>query len=62
MVRDGWYHCPTCDKRLNPIMADSVVYNTPFYCRRCKVAWYPAIYAGRELDLDEPFPMEATDN
>lgn len=58
MVIDGWYLCPVCFKRINRIPLDSVVYNTPFYCRKCKMEWYPTIFEGRELDIDEPFPTE----
>lgn len=55
MVEHGWYHCPTCGKHVQKITEESVVYNTPFYCRNCKVDWYPAIYMGREIDEDTPF-------
>lgn len=51
------YRCPICGKGLQRVGPDSVLYNTPIYCRRCKVAHYPTIFDGRELDDDEPFPL-----
>ena len=59
MVVDGtWvYRCPICGKALQHIEPGSVIYNTPIYCRRCKVSHYPTIFEGRELDMDVPFPI-----
>ena len=53
----GWYECPACGKKLLKVSADSILYGTPIYCRKCKVEWFPAIYAGQELDDDTPFPV-----
>lgn len=55
MVKGGWYCCPTCGKKIQPIEPDSVIYNTALRCRMCKVDWYPTIYMGNELGEDEPF-------
>lgn len=55
MVKDWWYCCPMCGKRIQPLEAGSVIYNTALRCRACKVDWYPTIYMGAELDDDEPF-------
>lgn len=57
MVANGWYVCPICEKRIQKLEESSVIYDTPLFCRRCKVAWYPAIYQGVELGDDEPFPL-----
>lgn len=57
MVRRGWYHCPACNVKLQPIGPESVMYEVPVYCRRCKVEWFPAIWRGRELADNEPFPL-----
>ena len=61
MVSNGWYHCPTCGKRLVKVLSDSIMYNMPVWCRGCKVAWFPSIFGGRELGSDEPFPLCASD-
>lgn len=58
MVTDGWYCCPMCGKRIQPLEHNSVIYNTALRCRVCKVDWYPTIYMGAELDEDEPFITE----
>ena len=55
MVTDGWYCCPTCGKKLIKIEPASILYNTPIYCRVCRVSWYPSIYEGKEIDGDTPF-------
>lgn len=57
-VAGEWvYRCPICGKALQHILPDSVIYNTPIYCRKCKISHYPTIFDGRELDMDEPFPI-----
>lgn len=56
MVENGWYHCPVCGKKLMKIPGNSVMFGVPVYCRFCKVEWYPTIYEGVEIGLDEPFP------
>jgi hypothetical protein len=56
MIADGWYVCPTCGKHIQKIPSDSIVYGVPFYCRRCKAEWYPAIFNGVECGDDYPFP------
>jgi hypothetical protein len=61
MVKDGWYHCPACGKRLLKTPPDSVLYGLPVWCRRCKVDWFPTIFNGWELGEDEPFPLSDTD-
>lgn len=58
MVKAGWYCCPMCGKRIQPLDPGSVIYNTALRCRACKVDWYPTIYMGKELGEDEPFPSE----
>ena len=57
MVRNGWYYCPVCKRKVQKIEPDSIVFETPLYCRSCKLDFYPTIYHGRELDDDEPFPL-----
>lgn len=58
VVNGTWvYRCPICGKALQHIEPDSVIYNAPIYCRRCKVSHYPTIFEGRELDTDVPFPI-----
>lgn len=59
MVKDGWYCCPTCGKRIQKLESSSVIYGTPLRCRVCKVDWYPTIFQGSELGDDEPFPMRS---
>ena len=59
MVKDGWYCCPTCGKRIQKLESSSVIYGTPLRCRVCKVDWYPTIFQGAELGDDEPFPMRS---
>ena len=54
MVRDGWYYCPMCGKRIQKIECDSVIYNTPLHCRPCRTDWYPAICMGEEITGDIP--------
>lgn len=56
MVRDGWYYCPGCGKKLLRVPSDGLMYGMPVYCRSCKVEWFPTIFEGRELGDDEPFP------
>lgn len=58
MVTKGWYTCPACHKDLQKIGPRSILHETPVYCRKCKVEWFPAIYFGRELGEDEPFPLK----
>lgn len=62
MVKDGWYICPICGKKLQKIEGESVMYGVPIWCRNkgCKMAFYPTIWNGRELDDDEPFPLMDT--
>ena len=59
MIKDGWYRCPICGKKLQPVTRESIIYETPIFCRNktCKVSFYPAIWKGRELGDDEPFPL-----
>ena len=56
---EKFYHCPQCGKKLLRIDSESVVYNTPVYCTRCKMERYPCIYKGQEISEGEvfaPFP------
>lgn len=58
MVVDGtWvYRCPICGKALQHIEPGSVIYNTPIYCRRCKVSHYPTILRGGSWIQTSPSP------
>jgi len=60
VVRDGWYSCPMCKKHIQRIEPGSVIYNTPFRCRACRVDWYPTIYMGQEITGDIP-PIHTAD-
>lgn len=62
MLQDGWYLCPTCGKGIQKVPGDAIAYNMPFYCRRCKVEWYPSICNGVEFGDDDPFPLIENDN
>lgn len=62
MITNGKYICPACEKAIRPVGEDAIVFGHPFYCRHCKVAWYPSIYNGKELDSDTPFPLTANQN
>ena len=57
MVENGRYTCPVCHRRLIKVLPNSVLCNTPVYCKKCKVEWFPSIYMGKELEDDEPFPI-----
>lgn len=56
MIRNGWYRCPICKRNIQKVTPASIVYETPIYCRSCKLEFYPRIYRGRELHEAEPFP------
>lgn len=58
MVVRSWYTCPVCHRKLQKLQHDSILYNTPVYCRTCKIEWFPSIFDGRELGEDEPFPLK----
>lgn len=55
MIQDGWYHCPSCDKKLIKVPEDAMMFGIPVYCRPCKVEWYPTIFKGKEIGDDDPF-------
>lgn len=54
-IRNGKYYCPYCGAYVMDVECDSVMYNIPVRCPKCELVSYPAIYEGRELDIDEPF-------
>lgn len=57
-VTGEWvYRCHICGKAIQHIGPHSILYETPLYCRFCKVSHYPTIFEGRELDTDVPFPI-----
>ena len=62
MITNGKYICPACGKAIRPVGAGAIVFGHPFYCRHCRVEWYPNIYNGVELDGDTPFPLTENDN
>ena len=57
MVNNGWYHCPSCGRKLQKVPPGAIMYGMPVYCRKCKVEWFPVIFDGRELADDELFPV-----
>lgn len=36
MIKDGWYCCPYCGKKLFPVGPDSKAANIPYRCKACK--------------------------
>lgn len=36
MIKDGWYCCPFCGKRLFPVKPDTVIQNFEYRCKACK--------------------------
>ena len=57
MIGGGWYRCNCCGKKILPIDRESIMLGIPVWCKKCKFTAYPAIYHGRELEDDEPFPL-----
>lgn len=36
MIKNGWYCCPHCKKKLFPIESDTIVQNLNYKCKACK--------------------------
>ena len=36
MIKNGWYCCPYCGKKLFPVEPDTTAHNLPHKCRACK--------------------------
>lgn len=36
MIKDGWYICPYCGKKLFPVEKDTQAKNLPQMCKACK--------------------------
>ena len=56
MVKNNWYYCPVCNRKVQKVSIDSIVFELPLYCKQCHGTSYPTIYHGRELEDDEPIP------
>ncbi len=35
-VRNGWYRCPRCERKLFPVGPDTAVRNLLYQCKHCK--------------------------
>lgn len=36
MIKNGWYCCPYCSKKLFPVEPDTTAHNLPHKCRACR--------------------------
>ena len=36
MIKNGWYCCPYCGKKLFPVEPDTTAHNLPQKCRACR--------------------------
>ena len=40
MIKNGWYCCPYCGKKLFPVEPDTTAHNLPQRCKACKRQLY----------------------
>ena len=44
MIKNGWYCCPYCGKKLFPVEPDTTAHNLPQRCKACKRQLYAVSY------------------
>ena len=54
-IKEGWYYCPKGHKTSQKIEYDSIVKNTPVYCKHCRKAYYPEIRGGKICDNNSDY-------
>lgn len=36
MIKNGWYCCPKCGRKLFPMNSRTVIHNLEYQCKHCK--------------------------
>ena len=50
MIKNGWYCCPLCRKKLFPVGAETVIRKLPYKCKACR--------SEIEINIPEPRAIE----
>ena len=59
MIKNGWYCCPYCGKKLFPVEPDTTAHNLPQRCKACKRQLYvniPPVPSAKVPSADCPNP------
>lgn len=36
MIKNGWYCCPLCRKKLFPVGTETIIHKLPYKCKACR--------------------------
>ncbi len=36
MIKNGWYCCPNCGRKLFPVDSETIIRNLRYMCKHCK--------------------------
>lgn len=54
MIKNGWYCCPCCNKKLFRIRKETIVHRLPYKCKICRHDF--------EVNIEEPRANELRAN